>query len=196
MSWLSHCLAAHPHVGGLEYTALVTGLNVALVGWENFTKKIKDTESLLQALVEAGCASLQDTDVSFLKWGCRQIVSKKLVDWRTQLWTFNYTLALAALFTGLGMLYFGIESRLAIFLVLPLVFQFILSWGPAVISLGMIRIMIWCSPKVAGAIRQMKHEEANIGAKTKEAKEHLLPSVPRPSSTVRERIVYEDRPLK
>ncbi len=192
MSWLSHCLSDHPNTGGLEYTALVTGLNLALVGWENFTKKIKDTETLLQAMVEAGCASIQDADTAFLKWICRLIVSERLKWFRGWFWVINYALAIAASFIGLAMLYFGIQSRATIFLLLPLIFFFLMSWGPAVLSLGIIKLITWFSPKVASSIRQMRQEEAKITERAKQAKGQLL--LPQTGSgPVRERKVYQEK---
>jgi hypothetical protein len=124
--------------GGPHFIALCTGINLVLISWTEFQKKVQYAEHLFAGKLTAAAASNADKQNTQLK-KTLCVVMPLIISISKSIWRTTYLLTVALTVAGIGMLYFDAKCRYDYLLLLPTLVY--LAW--TYFALLIVTIWIW-----------------------------------------------------
>lgn len=147
LDWYGACegwIAKREKLGGSEFVAFCTGINIAQMSWTGFQDAVRRGDELFNKtfqtiLSNSSYANRKHLLETFITWMFRP--AEKVI------WFFRHAnrwLAIILAIAGLAMLYFGATCPWDFLLLIPPVVYVVLSY----LALG----LLWCIGKLAGAL--------------------------------------------
>jgi hypothetical protein len=135
----------HDHwntLGSEHFIALCTGVNIALIGWQQFQDRIRQADRKIIGKLSSFSASLADAGYGRLQKKTEGCLSFLRV-FHKWVWGIIYGLAILGTFAGTFMLYARKSCPFDFFLLVPTALQLLLSWAVLLV----IMLWIWFTKK-------------------------------------------------
>lgn len=144
-AFVAEYVRAHwSELGGDHFIALCTGLNIALLGWENFQNQARRTERWMTGKVASATLTIADSRNAekFSRLMSFGLTPARILHY--SIWNVTYLLAILAVVGGVGMLYLHKSCPYdALLILLPSLVQLLL--GPSI--LGIVYGWMWLIKK-------------------------------------------------